>query len=54
MKRVKLNRIRNKKNATTFSLVHRSQQDPKVFDDDASQMVFKEQAAANQKVDYPA
>jgi protein LTV1 len=39
----------DKKTATTFALVHRPQNDPKIHDDDASSMVFKEMAAPNQK-----
>jgi hypothetical protein len=40
----------DKKNATTFALVHRPQNDPKIHDEHASDMVFKEVAAPNQKV----
>ncbi|KAI9862888.1 MAG: hypothetical protein M1813_004060 [Trichoglossum hirsutum] len=40
----------DKKNATTFALVHRPQNDPKIHDEDASDMVFKEVAPPNQKV----
>ncbi|KAI9772938.1 MAG: hypothetical protein M1840_008820 [Geoglossum simile] len=40
----------DKKNATTFALVHRPQNDPKIHDEDASDMVFKEVATPNQKV----
>ncbi|KAK6342047.1 hypothetical protein TWF730_001529 [Orbilia blumenaviensis] len=37
----------DKKSAQTFTLVHRSQQDPLIHDADASQMVFKEIATPN-------
>ncbi|KAI9784979.1 MAG: hypothetical protein M1839_001175 [Geoglossum umbratile] len=40
----------DKKSATTFALVHRPQNDPKIHDEDASDMVFKEVATPNQKV----
>ncbi|KAI9829612.1 MAG: hypothetical protein M1826_005502 [Phylliscum demangeonii] len=32
----------DKKSATTFSLVHRAQDDPQIYNDEASSMVFKE------------
>lgn len=37
----------DKKSATTFALVHRSQNDPRIHDAEASDMVFKEVAAPN-------
>ncbi|KAF2005359.1 Low temperature viability protein [Amniculicola lignicola CBS 123094] len=37
----------DKKNATTFHLVHRAQNDPRIHDPDASDMVFKEVGASN-------
>ncbi|KAH0537381.1 hypothetical protein FGG08_005823 [Glutinoglossum americanum] len=40
----------DKKHATTFALVHRPQNDPRIHDEDASDMVFKEVVAPNQKV----
>ncbi|KAF3930017.1 hypothetical protein ABW19_dt0200691 [Dactylella cylindrospora] len=43
----------DKKAAQTFTLVHRSQQDPLIHDADASQMVFKEIAAPNTQLPPP-
>ncbi|KAI9843256.1 MAG: hypothetical protein M1838_002713 [Thelocarpon superellum] len=40
----------DRKAATTFALVHREQNDPKIHDPDASSMVFQEVGAPNQKV----
>ncbi|KAI9805210.1 MAG: hypothetical protein M1825_001046 [Sarcosagium campestre] len=40
----------DKKAATTYSLVHRSQNDPQIHDAEASSMVFKAVPAPNQKV----
>ncbi|KAH0555883.1 hypothetical protein GP486_006168, partial [Trichoglossum hirsutum] len=40
----------DKKKATTFALVHRPQNDPKIHDEDAPDMVFKEVAPPNQKI----
>ncbi|KAI9677489.1 MAG: hypothetical protein M1817_006443 [Caeruleum heppii] len=40
----------DKKSATTFALVHREQNDPRLHDASSSSMVFKEVAAPNQKV----
>jgi protein LTV1 len=37
----------NKKNATTFSLVYRAQNDPRIHDPDASDMVFTEKQVGN-------
>ncbi|KAI9837509.1 MAG: hypothetical protein M1819_007159 [Sarea resinae] len=43
----------DKKNATTFQLVHRAQNDPRIHDAEASDMVFKEVAAPNsQKIKH--
>ncbi|KAF2474266.1 Low temperature viability protein [Lindgomyces ingoldianus] len=39
----------DKKNATTFHLVHRAQNDPRIHDVDAPDMVFKEVAAPNMR-----
>ncbi|KAI4618781.1 hypothetical protein J4E80_005385 [Alternaria sp. BMP 0032] len=45
----------DKKNATNFRLVHRAQNDPRIHDEDAPQMVFAERAAPNQRdTDEPA
>ncbi|KAK6353496.1 hypothetical protein TWF696_005459 [Orbilia brochopaga] len=43
----------DKKSAQTFSLVHRSQQDPLTHDPDASQMVFKEIITPNTNTPVP-
>ncbi|EPS42621.1 hypothetical protein H072_3398 [Dactylellina haptotyla CBS 200.50] len=43
----------DKKTAQTFTLVHRSQNDPLINDADASQMVFKEIATPNVPLDLP-
>lgn len=40
----------DKKNATTFTLVHRPQNDPLIHDGEASSMVFKPVQSGNQKV----
>jgi protein LTV1 len=37
----------DKKNAQTFTLVHRAQNDPRIHDEDAPDMVFKEVAPSN-------
>ncbi|KAE8851299.1 hypothetical protein HRS9122_01586 [Pyrenophora teres f. teres] len=39
----------DKKTATNFRLVHRAQNDPRIHDDDAPQMVFAETVAPNQR-----
>ncbi|KAL6702705.1 Protein ltv1 [Coniothyrium glycines] len=39
----------DKKSATNFRLVHRAQNDPRIHDEDAPQMVFAETAAPNQR-----
>ncbi|KAI9721498.1 MAG: hypothetical protein M1812_002260 [Candelaria pacifica] len=39
----------DKKSAQSFSLVHRAQNDPKIHDADASDMVFRPLASSNQK-----
>ncbi|KAL1793764.1 hypothetical protein ACET3X_008746 [Alternaria dauci] len=45
----------DKKNATNFRLVHRAQNDPRIHDEDAPQMVFAETSAPNQReADQPA
>ncbi|CAN9218693.1 unnamed protein product [Alternaria alternata] len=45
----------DKKNATNFRLVHRAQNDPRIHDEDAPQMVFAETSAPNQRdEDQPA
>ncbi|KAI9818500.1 MAG: hypothetical protein M1827_000559 [Pycnora praestabilis] len=40
----------DKKSATTFALVHRAQNDPRIHDAEASDMVYKEVVASNQKI----
>ncbi|KAI9807291.1 MAG: hypothetical protein M1833_000034 [Piccolia ochrophora] len=40
----------DKKDATTYALVHRPQNDPRIHDDEASSMVFAEVNAPNKKV----
>ncbi|KAH9860176.1 hypothetical protein IAQ61_011960 [Plenodomus lingam] len=44
----------DKKTATNFRLVHRAQNDPRIHDEDAPQMVFAETSAPNQREDSEA
>jgi len=41
----------DKKTATNFRLVHRAQNDPRIHDEDAPQMVLAETTAPNQRDD---